>query len=294
MARSSARILDDDEEIDLLNFMLDACAIDSEDFFFDERVLTKENLEKNFNILLKMVENRSFRRSSYFVIGYLILITGIKVSESLRQEILENTRFSDEKIRWFRKEDEIERKVYLKDFQEKIQAHGSRNKMHPIRLIYFNGNQNLYTDNRSEVIIGLKELQEKSHSEDINNIHHILLQGEGLTTVPDSLYNYVNLESLSLEYNQIKHVPENFSELTSLKTLYLAYNEFTTFPESIIKLPSLRFLLLDNNYITELPRSLRNFISLKELSIRMNNINKIPFFLRDANFKIDYKFYNYP
>ncbi|TKJ19496.1 MAG: hypothetical protein CEE43_15160 [Promethearchaeota archaeon Loki_b32] len=294
MARSSAQILDDDEEIDLLDFMLDACAIDSRDFLFDERVLTKENLEKNFSVLLKMVENRSFRRASYFVIGYLILITGIKVLESLRQEILNNTQFSAEEGCWVMEDDEMERKIYLKDFQEKIQAHGTKQKLHPIRLMYFNGNQNLYSDSRSQVIIGLNELIEKSNSEDINNIRHVLLQGEGLNTIPDSLYNFVNLESLSLEFNQIKYIEEEFSTLTSLKTLYLDYNEFTNFPESLTKLQSLEFLSLDNNYITTLPESIRDFISLKELYIRMNNINRIPSFLSNANFKIEYKFYNYP
>lgn len=294
MSRSSARILDDDEEKDLLDFMLDACAIDSRDFFFDERVLTRENLEKNFNILLEMVENRSFRRASYFVIGYLILITGIKVSESLRQEILNNTQFSAEEGCWVMKDDEIKRKIYLKDFQEKIQAHGSKERLHPIRLIYFNGNQNLYTDGRSQVIIGLNELIEKSNSKDINNVRHILLQGEGLAKIPNSLFEFEDLESLSLEFNQIKYIPEEFSTLKSLKTLNLAYNELTTFPESIIKLPSLEFLALDNNYITTLPESIRDFISLKELYIRMNNINRIPPFLSNTSFKIEYKFFNYP
>lgn len=294
MARSSARVLDDDEELDLLDFMLEACAIELEDFLFDERVLTKENLERNYDVLLRMVENRSSRRASYFVIGYLILITGIRISDALRMDILHNTQYSAEEGCWFDKRDEIKRKIYLKDFQEKIQAHESKDKLHPIRLIYFNGNQNLYTDNRSQVIIGLNELREKSYSEDINNIRHILLQGEGLTTIPDSLFKFDKIESLSLEFNQIKYIPERFSKLTSLKTLYLDYNEFTNFSESLIKLKSLEFLTLDNNYITTLPESIRDFNSLKELYIRMNNINRIPSFLNNANFKIEYKFYNYP
>lgn len=294
MARSTARVLDDDEELDLLDFMLEACAIELEDFLFDERVLTKENFKKNFDALLKMVKNRSSRRASYFVIGYLILITGIKISDTLRKDILHNTQFSAEEGCWFDRRGEIEREIYLKDFQEKIHAHESKGKLHPIRLIYFDGRQNLYTDKRSEVIIGLNELQERCMSKDIYNIHHILLQGEGLTTVPDTLYKFVNLESLSLEYNQIKHIPEDFSKLTSLKTLYLDYNEFTTFPEPLVNLLSLEFLALDNNYINTLPELIRDFQSLKELYIRMNDISKIPSFLSDVNFKIEYKFFNYP
>ncbi len=294
MARSSARILDDDEELDLLDFMLEACAIELEDFLFNERVLTKENLEKNFNVLLKMARNRSSRRASYFVIGYLILITGIRISDTLRKDILHNTQFSAEEGYWFDKKAEIERKVYLRDFQEKIQANESNGKLHPIRLIYFNGDQNLYTDNRAQVIIGLNELLEKSNPEDINTIRHVLLQGEGLTTIPDTLFKFDKIESLSLEFNQLTQIPEEISRLTSLKTLYLDYNEFTAFPESLINLHSLEILALDNNLINELPESIRDFNSLKELHIRMNVIDKIPSFLNNINFKIEYKFFNYP
>ena len=48
MSRGSGRILDDDEELDLATFMLDACGVDYGKFFEDERILTRENLEKNF------------------------------------------------------------------------------------------------------------------------------------------------------------------------------------------------------------------------------------------------------
>ncbi|TET60268.1 MAG: leucine-rich repeat domain-containing protein [Promethearchaeota archaeon] len=294
MSRGSAQILDDDEEIDLLDFMLDACAIDSRDFFFDERVLTKENLEKNFSVLIKMVENRSFRRASYFVIGYLILITGIKVSESLRQEILNNTQFSAEEGCWFMKDDEMERKIYLKDFRQKIRKHVSGQRLHPIRLIYLNGENDLYIKDRALTIIGLSEYQKACETGEIYKVKHINLQGWGLNTIPKEVFEINGLESLCLDYNQLTQVPEEISKLTSLKTLNLDYNEFTNFPESLTKLQSLEFLTLDNNYITTLPESIRDFISLKELYIRMNNINRIPSFLSNANFKIEYKFYNYP
>ncbi len=55
MARSSAQILDDGEEIDLASFMLDACGIDYTDFYMDERILTRDNFETNFKFLRKMI-----------------------------------------------------------------------------------------------------------------------------------------------------------------------------------------------------------------------------------------------
>lgn len=172
MARGSARILDDDEEIDTISFMLDACGLDYIDFISDERILSRENLEKNFPSLIKMVENRSFSRAPFFVIGYLILITGAKMSEDLRSKILEKSKFDHEEGRWLDKRFEIERKLYLEDFRSKISTHTSGLKLHPIQLRYFGGKQDLYNNYRSQVIIGLQELKESS---DFSKVRHLLL-----------------------------------------------------------------------------------------------------------------------
>lgn len=104
MARGGAQILDDDEEIDLADFMLEACGIDYSDFFFDKRVLTREIYENCMDPLLKLFENRSFRRSSYFVIGYFFLITGARMPFGLKEDILESTSFESERGYWLDKE----------------------------------------------------------------------------------------------------------------------------------------------------------------------------------------------
>lgn len=92
MARGSVDILDDDEEADIAAYKLEACGLESEDFYLDERVLTRENFEKNLDIFEKMAETRrlknskevyEFNRAPYFVIGYLALLTGAKISEEL-------------------------------------------------------------------------------------------------------------------------------------------------------------------------------------------------------------------
>ena len=287
MARSSPAILDDDEEIDLASFMLGACGLDYGDFFLDERILTRENFEKNFKFLRKMVESRSFRRAPYFVIGYFILITGAEMPEDLRRDIIEAAKFKHERGCWFSKRHEIERKIYLEDFREKISAYKSGQKLHPIQLIYFNGESNLYTKYRSEVVIGLNKFRELCETGEISKIKHILLQGWGLKTIPTQIFDLMELESLSLEHNLINQIPENISNLTLLKDLYLGYNEIKTFPESLIKVPSLEFLSLNNNFISSIPKEIINFKSLKELFIRVNNISELPNYLKSSKFKIE-------
>lgn len=47
MTRAGIEILEDDDEADTATFMLNACGLESNDFFFHERNFTKENFEKN-------------------------------------------------------------------------------------------------------------------------------------------------------------------------------------------------------------------------------------------------------
>ncbi len=292
MARGSARILDDDEEQDLKAFMLEACGIDSSDFFEDERVLTRENFEKNFIFLRKMVDNRSFRRAPYFVIGYLILVIGAYMPESLRYDILYESSWEHEQkqVRWLDRIDELERKIYLRDFTEKIYIHEAGQKLHPIRLIYFNGDRELYIKNSSDVVVGINQFNEFCKSGKIYGVKHILLQGWGLKKIPEKIFELKDLESLALEHNQLAHIPDEIINLKSLKMLFLNYNEFTDFPESLLQLPSLEFLSLSNNYISSLPESIKNFKSLKDFYIRSNNIKEIPPFLNRTKFKIVFQY----
>ncbi|MFX1574935.1 MAG: leucine-rich repeat domain-containing protein [Promethearchaeota archaeon] len=325
MGRGSAQILDDDEEIDLATFMLDACGIDYSDFYWDERILTRGNFEKNFKFLKKMVENRSFRRAPYFVLGYFILITGFRMPEDLRQKMLEVAKWEHEEGIWAN-HFIPERKICLKDFREKIKTHRPNLKFRPVKLKYFS-NLNL-----SEAIFGLNDFRNALKSGEIDKIRHIKLDGWNLKTMPEEIYELKRLESLSLEFNQMTNIPIEISELQSLKYLNLDYNEITTLPssllnlssltyldldhnlfkhipESIIRLPSievlglnynsissipesiedmksLKTLALDYNYISELPRTIFNLNSLRFLNIRKNKIKEIPEFLRNIKYSI--------
>ena len=53
MTRDEVEILEDDEEADIASFMLNACGLESHDFYFQERNLTRENFEKNYDTLVK-------------------------------------------------------------------------------------------------------------------------------------------------------------------------------------------------------------------------------------------------
>lgn len=286
MARCSPNVLgDDDEELDTASFMLDACGLEYGDFYDDERILTRENLEKNFIFLKKMVDNRSFRRAPYFVIGYFILITGAEMPENLRREILNAAKWKHEiGGYWLDKSVEVCRKICLKDFRQKIRAHITGQKLRPIRLIYPDGNFDIYTKYRSQTVIGLEEFHKSCKSGRIYNAKHLLLQGWGLKAIPEIVFKIKGLETLSLRANRLKYIPAEISNLKTLKDLDLYGNQLTNLPDSIGELSSLENLSIGNNQISALPISMSRLKHLKYIIARGTQITEVPEFLKAKRF----------
>jgi len=265
--------------------MLDACGLDYLDFCDNERILTRENLEKNFIFLKKMVDNRFFRRAPYFVIGYFILITGAVMPEDLRREILNAAKWKHEiGGYWLDKSDEVCRKICLKDFRQKIRAHKPGQSLHPIRLIYPDGKFDIYTKYRSQTVIGLDEFHKSCKSGRIFDAKHLLLQGWGLKAIPEIVFKIKGLETLSLKYNQLHDIPVEISNLTALKDIILSYNQLTSLPDSIGKLSSLESLSIANNQISSLPSSMSRLKRLKHISARGTQITEVPEFLKARRF----------
>ena len=279
MTRAGVEILEDDEEADIASFMLNACGLETKDFYFNERVLTKENFEKNYNILLKMVEGRSFRRASYFVIGYFVLLTGGEISERLRQEILEAADWKHEEGYWSNKGYALKRKIYLKDFQEKIRFHKTEQKLHSVIFKY--SEQDFLDLN---VIIGINQFRKFLKSKEIHRIKHVNLDGWALKSIPQQIFDLQYLKSLSLEFNQITEVSDKISNLVSLESLYLDYNHLKTLPESIGTLSLLKELSISHNDITYLPKSIKNLRNLKHIYTRGTKVKEVPNFLKNAKY----------
>ena len=286
MARCSPNVLgDDDEELDIASFMRDACGLEYGDFHDNEGILTRENLEKNFIFLKKMVDNRSFRRAPYFVIGYFILITGAEMPEDLRHEILDAAKWKHEMGGyWLDKSVEVERKICLKDFRQKIRAHKPGQKLRPIRLMYPGETLDIYTKYRSQTVIGLDEFHKSCKSGRIYSTKHLLLQGWGLKAIPETVFKIKGLETLSLRANQLQNIPAEISNLKALKNLDLSYNQLTSLPSSIGKLTSLENLSIVNNQISALPISTSRLKRLKYISVRGTQITKAPEFLTNVRY----------
>ena len=232
----------------------------------------------NLKTLLKMVENRNFRRTPFFVIGYFFLITGAEMPLGLKEDILEETKWDYEEGYWLEKDFELERKIIVRDFQEKIMVHKAGQQLHPAKIFGYEWRD------PNDLAVGINQLQECKASGDLNDKKHVNLAGWGLTEIPKEVFDINQLKSLNLYHNKITEIPDEISNLKSLKYLSLDYNQIETLTDDALmklgELDSLKFLDLSNNYILSLPESfavsLGKLKSLRTIGLDWNNISTLP------------------
>jgi hypothetical protein len=279
MTRIDVGILEDDEEADVAAFMLEACGIESTEFLFNERILSRENFEKNSKTLLRMAKNRGSRRAPYFVIGYFALLTGAEISEKLRQKILEVAKWEHEEGYWHDNDFALKRKIYLEDFSEKIRIHKAGIKLHPA-IFKYSGKDFV----ESRVLMGISQFRDIYENGNILDIEHLNLDGWNLMSIPQEIVELQNLKSLSLEFNQISEIREEISNLASLKHLFLNYNQIKVIPDSIGNLSSLESLSITHNGIASLPTSIKKLKNLTHIYVRGTKIHQAPKFLKASEF----------
>jgi Leucine-rich repeat (LRR) protein len=132
----------------------------------------------------------------------------------------------------------------------------------------------------------------KEYSADITAL---CLAYQGLTTIPEEIKYFTNLEYLDLSNNQITAIPEHiFDSLINLRWLHLYHNKITTIPGHVFdSLINLRELYLFENQITAVPENIfDNMTNLIRLSIHDNQITAIPEHLFDSLTNLKYLYLN--
>jgi Leucine-rich repeat (LRR) protein len=81
----------------------------------------------------------------------------------------------------------------------------------------------------------------------------IYLDGNALTSLPESLGRLTGIAQLRVSHNLLTEVPESLGDLDSIRELSLRGNALTSLPESLRKLTSLEKLDLSHNALRELP-----------------------------------------
>jgi hypothetical protein len=112
-------------------------------------------------------------------------------------------------------------------------------------------------------------------------LFRLSLPGEGITKLPDSIGDLVNLTDLFLQFNQLTVLPKSLVKLSKLQTLWLGNNRLAQAQESICNISSLTDLSIGNNGISILSKNISNLSNLKELSLCSNQISVLPESMRN-------------
>lgn len=101
------------------------------------------------------------------------------------------------------------------------------------------------------------------------------LNNQGLTKIPEYVFNKANLEELNVSHNSLTGaIQSQIGQLKKLKVLNASYNQMTGVPAEVGQLQNLQVLDLSYNQLTGLPNELGNLKNLKTLNLTGNSYSQ--------------------
>ena len=124
MGKDTPFIAEGDGETDVEISLIEACGLKYEEYVNNKTILTKELIELHLDELIDIVD-RMNHHVAYLIFGILILTTGSRISDSLRQKIIDVADWKYDQENYMLKntndKDFLElRKEILIDFQEQV------------------------------------------------------------------------------------------------------------------------------------------------------------------------------
>ncbi len=102
------------------------------------------------------------------------------------------------------------------------------------------------------------------------------LMDAGLTSVPQQIKRFRNLENLDLTNNYISRIHFELAVFKDLEFIDLSYNLFEEFPQELLDIPALSILLMEENSLGQLPPALFTHPNLTEIHLAGNRIKAFP------------------
>jgi Leucine-rich repeat (LRR) protein len=189
-------------------------------------------------------------------------------------------KIPDEKMQKYLRDNERNEKEILKGYWLRSGGFYSADN-HVVYLCVDVGHKRM--PNMSSLLSHLKELSIISEvvPEWLNEPHHIEKLGIWGITDYDSLNridfrNMKSLKLLDLARNGLTYIPESIWEVKNLQELYLDHNNLTSMSEKVCLLQSLRRLYLSSNKLENIPDCIGNLPLLYDLSLVSNELSEVP------------------
>ena len=104
----------------------------------------------------------------------------------------------------------------------------------------------------------------------------LMVIGNKLESLPDSVGKLQNLIMLNVFNNRLKALPDSVGKLQNLNHLWVFNNQLKALPGSVGNLQNLKYLYLWNNTLTSLPKSVGDMQSLIAVDVRRNGLTALP------------------
>nr|XP_022333285.1 leucine-rich repeat-containing protein 28-like isoform X1 [Crassostrea virginica] len=107
-------------------------------------------------------------------------------------------------------------------------------------------------------------------------IQQLYMKSNRLTTLPESVHQFLSLKVLYLQNNRIEFLPETIGALKNLELLDVSFNYLDSLPQEIKHLQKLKRLYAFSNRLKELPKSIEDLQNLEVLGVMKNEIYSLP------------------
>ncbi|CAH1251192.1 LRRIQ4 [Branchiostoma lanceolatum] len=111
---------------------------------------------------------------------------------------------------------------------------------------------------------------------DADGLLKLDLSNQGLTSIPEEVFDITDLEVLDVSNNKLTCIPEAIGRLQKLARLDADCNLLTSLPQAISTLQQLTHLYIYDNQLTEVPPGVCSLPNLEVLSVRNNKLSTLP------------------
>ncbi|XP_019637953.1 PREDICTED: phytosulfokine receptor 1-like [Branchiostoma belcheri] len=114
--------------------------------------------------------------------------------------------------------------------------------------------------------------------QNVNGRLKLDLSNQGLTSIPEEVFDLTDLEILIVSNNRLTAIPEAIGRLQKLQWLDVEHNMVTTLPRSVCSLSNLEVLIVSYNSLYSLPPG-AEFAKMKKLTqlyIHDNHLTEVP------------------
>ncbi|XP_066264980.1 leucine-rich repeat and death domain-containing protein 1-like isoform X2 [Branchiostoma lanceolatum] len=110
----------------------------------------------------------------------------------------------------------------------------------------------------------------------VSGLLYLDLSNQGLTSIPEEVFDITDLEILDVANNKLTCIPEAIGRLQKLRALDARGNMLTSLPQAIGSLQQMRILYIDDNQLTEVPPGVCSLSNLETLTVSKNKLSTFP------------------